>query len=82
MNPARQATIKAGLPDSVPATTVNKVCGSGLRAAMMAAQAIKAATRVVVASVPKHGPSPYLLRRTLGRAAGQRHHRRHMIHEG
>ena len=37
MNPARQAAIKAGLPDSVPATTVNKVCGSGLQAAMLAA---------------------------------------------
>src|ERR1051325_7225208 len=42
MNPARQAAIKAGLPDSVPATTVNKVCGSGLQSAMMAAHALKA----------------------------------------
>ena len=39
MNPARQATIKAGLPESMPALTVNKVCGSGLKAVMMAAQA-------------------------------------------
>ena len=37
-NPARQATIKAGLPASVGATTVNKVCGSGLKAVMLAAQ--------------------------------------------
>lgn len=41
-NPARQAAIFAGLPPSVGATTINKVCGSGLKAAMMAAQAIQA----------------------------------------
>ena len=40
--PARQAAIFAGLPDSVSATTLNKVCGSGLKTAMFAAQAIKA----------------------------------------
>jgi acetyl-CoA C-acetyltransferase len=39
-NPARQASIKAGLPVSVPAMTINKVCGSGLKAVMLAAQAI------------------------------------------
>ena len=39
-NPARQAAIKAGLPDMVPAMTINKVCGSGLKAAMLGAQAI------------------------------------------
>ena len=39
-NPARQAVIKAGLPDSVSAMTINKVCGSGLKAVMLAAQAI------------------------------------------
>jgi acetyl-CoA C-acetyltransferase len=41
-NPARQAAIFAGLPASVGATTINKVCGSGLKAAMLAAQAIRA----------------------------------------
>jgi len=41
-NPARQAAIKAGLPDMVPAMTINKVCGSGLKATHLAAQAIKA----------------------------------------
>jgi acetyl-CoA C-acetyltransferase len=46
--PARQATIKSGLPESVTAVTVNQVCGSGLRAVMMAAQAIKAGDRQVV----------------------------------
>jgi len=40
-NPARQATIKAGLPHAVPAMTINKVCGSGLKAVMLAAQAIR-----------------------------------------
>ncbi|MET0383947.1 MAG: acetyl-CoA C-acetyltransferase [Burkholderiaceae bacterium] len=40
-NPARQAVIKGGLPDSVPAMTINKVCGSGLKAVMLAAQAIR-----------------------------------------
>ena len=39
-NPARQAAIKAGLPASVPAMTINKVCGSGLKAVHLAAQAI------------------------------------------
>jgi acetyl-CoA C-acetyltransferase len=40
-NPARQASIRAGVPDSVPAMTVGKVCGSGLKATHLAAQAIK-----------------------------------------
>ncbi|MBI5927072.1 MAG: acetyl-CoA C-acetyltransferase [Aquabacterium sp.] len=40
-NPARQAVIKAGLPNTVPAMTINKVCGSGLKAVMLAAQAIR-----------------------------------------
>ncbi len=40
-NPARQAVIKAGLPHGVPAFTINKVCGSGLKAVMLAVQAIR-----------------------------------------
>jgi acetyl-CoA C-acetyltransferase len=40
-NPARQALIKSGLPKAVPAMTINKVCGSGLKAVMLAAQAIR-----------------------------------------
>jgi acetyl-CoA C-acetyltransferase len=48
--PARQAALKGGIPATVPAVTVNKVCGSGLRAVMQAAQAIKAGdARCVVA---------------------------------
>jgi acetyl-CoA C-acetyltransferase len=46
--PARQAAIKAGVPATVSALTVNKVCGSGLKAVMLAAQAIKAGDRQVV----------------------------------
>jgi acetyl-CoA C-acetyltransferase len=40
-NPARQAVIKSGLPQGVPGMTINKVCGSGLKAVMLAAQAIR-----------------------------------------
>ena len=40
-NPSRQAVIKSGLPQAVPAMTINKVCGSGLKAVMLAAQAIR-----------------------------------------
>lgn len=40
-NPARQAMIEAGLPQECPAMTINKVCGSGLKAVTLAAQAIK-----------------------------------------
>src|SRR6056297_616906 len=41
-NPARQAAMKAGIPQEVPAMTINKVCGSGLKTVNLAAQAIKA----------------------------------------
>jgi acetyl-CoA C-acetyltransferase len=47
-NPARQAAIKAGIPDSVPGMTINKVCGSGLKATHLAAQAIKAGDADIV----------------------------------
>jgi acetyl-CoA C-acetyltransferase len=46
--PARQAAIKAGIPATVSALTINKVCGSGLKAVMLAAQGIKAGDRQVV----------------------------------
>jgi acetyl-CoA C-acetyltransferase len=49
-NPARQAVIKSGLPNSVPAMTINKVCGSGLKAVMLAAQSIRDGdTEIVIA---------------------------------
>jgi acetyl-CoA C-acetyltransferase len=47
-NPARQSVIKAGLADSVPAMTINKVCGSGLKAVHLAAQAIKCGDAAIV----------------------------------
>src|SRR5687768_12349770 len=47
-NPARQASIKAGLPDMVPAMTIGKVCGSGLKATHLAAQAIKCGDAEIV----------------------------------
>ena len=46
--PARQAALKAGIPSGVSALTINKVCGSGLKAVMLAAQAIKAGDREVI----------------------------------
>jgi acetyl-CoA C-acetyltransferase len=47
-NPARQASIKAGVPDTTPAMTINMVCGSGLRATHLAAQAIKCGDAKIV----------------------------------
>ena len=47
-NPARRASLKAGLPSSVPAMTINKVCGSGLKAVMLAANAIIAGEAEIV----------------------------------
>jgi acetyl-CoA C-acetyltransferase len=46
--PARQALLKAGIPSSVSALTINKVCGSGLKAVMLASQAIKAGDKQVI----------------------------------
>jgi acetyl-CoA C-acetyltransferase len=62
-NPARQAALKAGLPDTIAAFTVNKVCGSGLKAVMLAAQAIRAgdAELVVAGGMESMSRAPYLL---------------------
>ncbi len=64
-NPARQASIKAGLPTAVGATTVNKVCGSGLKAVMLADEAIRLGdSQVVVAGgMESMSLAPYLLPR-------------------
>ncbi|MDQ7819494.1 MAG: thiolase family protein [Armatimonadota bacterium] len=63
--PARQAALYAGLPSSVPATTVNKMCGSGLKAVMLGAQAIAAgdAQVVVAGGMENMSAVPYLLPR-------------------
>jgi acetyl-CoA C-acetyltransferase len=62
-NPARQAALKAGLPDTIAAYTVNKVCGSGLKAVMLAAQAIRAGDAELVAAggMESMSRAPYLL---------------------
>lgn len=62
-NPARQVAIGAGLSPSVGATTVNKVCGSGLKAVMLAAQAIQCgdASVVVAGGTESMSRAPYLL---------------------
>jgi acetyl-CoA C-acetyltransferase len=62
-NPARQAVIKAGLPDSVPASTLNVVCGSGLRATHLAAQAIQCgdAEIVIAGGQENMSASPHVL---------------------
>jgi acetyl-CoA C-acetyltransferase len=62
-NPARQAVIKAGLPDMVPGMTINKVCGSGLKATHLAAQAILAgdAEIVIAGGQENMSASPHVL---------------------
>ena len=62
-NPARQAALFAALPDTIAAYTVNKVCGSGLKAVMLAAQAIRAgdAEIVVAGGIESMSQAPYLL---------------------
>jgi acetyl-CoA C-acetyltransferase len=65
MNPARQASIYAGVPEGVPATTINKVCGSGLKTVALAAQAIRAGdSEVLVAGgLENMTRAPYLLQK-------------------
>ncbi len=62
-NPARQATIKAGLPNSVPASTINQVCGSGLKATHLATQAIRCgdASIVIAGGQENMSAAPHVL---------------------
>ncbi len=62
-NPARQAGMKSGLPDTVPALTIGQVCGSGLKATHLAAQAIKAgdADIVIAGGQESMSASPHVL---------------------
>jgi acetyl-CoA C-acetyltransferase len=84
-NPARQAALKAGLPESIAAFTVNKVCGSGLKAVMLAAQAIRAgdAELIIAGGAESMSQSPYLL---LGARGGWKYGDQKavdaMIHDG
>jgi acetyl-CoA C-acetyltransferase len=62
-NPARQTALQAGLPDTIAAVTINKVCGSGLKAVMLAAQAIRAGDGqlLVAGGMESMSRAPYLL---------------------
>jgi acetyl-CoA C-acetyltransferase len=62
-NPARQVALKAGLPDTIAAYTVNKVCGSGLKAVMLAAQAIRAGDAEIIAAggIESMSRAPHLM---------------------
>ena len=68
--PARQAGFGAGLPDSVPATTVNKMCGSGMQAAIMAYDALAAGSSdvLVAGGMESMSNAPYLLAKHRGGA--------------
>jgi acetyl-CoA C-acetyltransferase len=84
-NPARQAALGGGLPDRVAAATINQVCGSGLKAVMLAAQAIAAGdARIVVAGgMESMSNGPYLLRKVReGLRLGHGEVVDAMIHDG
>jgi len=68
--PARQAAIKAGLPKSVQATTVNKVCGSGMQTVIMGEEALKAGNAgfIVAGGMESMTNAPYLLKKHRGGA--------------
>lgn len=67
-NPARQAARAAGLPDAVPAATVNKVCGSGMKAAMLAHDLLAAGSAdiIVAGGMESMSNAPYLLAKARG----------------
>ncbi len=83
-NPARQAGLKAGLPDSLNAQTVNKVCGSGLQAVMLAAQSIKAGDNqlVVAGGFENMSLAPHLEYLRTGVKFGEAKLIDHMAHDG
>jgi len=66
--PARQAALKAGMPSTIAAVTVNKVCGSGLKAVMMAGQAIRCgdASAIVAGGMENMTVAPHLVRGMRG----------------
>ncbi len=83
--PARQAAIHAGLPGTIPSLTINKVCGSGLKAVMLAAQAVKAgdAQCVVAGGMESMSNAPfYLYGMRGGVKAGNQQVVDGMIHDG
>ena len=83
--PARQAALKSGLSDSIGATTINKVCGSGLKAVMLADQAIRLqdAEFVVAGGMESMSQAPFLLMEVRqGYKLGNRTLIDSMVHEG
>ncbi|HMP81024.1 MAG TPA: beta-ketoacyl synthase N-terminal-like domain-containing protein, partial [Pirellulaceae bacterium] len=62
--PARQAALKAGFPSSIAAVTINKVCGSGLKAVMLASQSIRCgdAQAIVAGGMENMSAAPHLLK--------------------
>lgn len=84
-NPARQAALFAGLPNTIAAVTINKVCGSGLKAVMLAAQAIRAgdAEVILAGGMESMSQAPHLL---MGTRAGWKYGDQiavdAMIHDG
>lgn len=84
-NPAKQSAIKAGLPFEAECLTVNKVCGSGLKAVMLAAQAIRTgdAGVVVAGGMESMSRAPYYLEKArFGYRMGEGRIRDHMVHDG
>jgi acetyl-CoA C-acetyltransferase len=67
-NPARQAALKAGLPEHVPAFTVNKVCGSGLKAVAIAGQAVASGEEdmVIAGGMENMSQAPYIVSKMRG----------------
>lgn len=83
--PARQAALAAGIPASTPATTVNKMCGSGLKTVMMAADQIRAGEARVVAAggLESMSNAPYLLPKArAGYRMGHGELLDHMLYDG
>ena len=84
-NPAKQAAVKAGLPDAVECFTVNKVCGSALKSVMLAAQAIQLgdADVVVAGGMENMSRAPYYLEKArFGYRMGPAQMQDSMVHDG
>jgi len=82
--PARQAAIFAGLPNSIPATTINKVCASGMKAVMLAAQAIKCgdADIIVAGGMENMSSVPHYVSSRKGQKLGNMTMTDGMVHDG
>ncbi|MEE8155898.1 MAG: acetyl-CoA C-acyltransferase, partial [Phycisphaerales bacterium] len=83
-NPARQAALQAGLPETINAQTINKVCGSGLQSVMLAAQSIKAGDNelVLAGGFENMSLAPHLQYVRTGVKFGDGTMIDHMAHDG